>query len=105
LIWIPILLTQNVKKNTKDLVVASKETELEVNTFKTKYIFMSRDQNAGSSLNININNSSFGNVEEFKYLGTNLTNQNSISPIGVSPLSWWGSLCVLMTQRAMPAVA
>jgi len=36
------------------------------------------DQNAGRSHNIKIDNSSFGNVEEFKYLGTTLTNQNSI---------------------------
>jgi len=36
------------------------------------------DQNAGSSHNIKIDNSSFGNVEEFQYLGTTLTNQNSI---------------------------
>jgi hypothetical protein len=27
---------------------------------------------------MNIDNSSFGRVEEFKYLGTTLTNQNSI---------------------------
>jgi len=39
---------------------------------------MSRDQNTGLSLNINIDNSSFVKVKEFKYLGTNLTNQNSI---------------------------
>jgi len=64
LIWIPILLTQNVKKNIKDLVVASKETELEVNAVKTKYIFMSRDQNVGLCLNINIDNSSFENVDK-----------------------------------------
>ena len=38
-----------IKKNTEALVVASKETVLEVNTDKTKYIFMSRDQNAGRS--------------------------------------------------------
>jgi hypothetical protein len=39
---------------------------------------MSRDQNAGRNNSINIDNSSFEGVEEFKYLGTNLTNQNSI---------------------------
>jgi UDP-galactopyranose mutase len=45
---------------------------------KTKYMVMSRDQNEGRSHNIKIDNSSFERVEEFKYLGTNLTNQNSI---------------------------
>ena len=78
MIWIPILLTQNIKKNTKDLVVANKKTELEVNAFETTYIFISRDQHAVLSLNINNDNSSFEKVEEFKYLGTILTNQNSI---------------------------
>jgi len=65
-------------KNTEALVVARKETGLEVNTDKTKYIVMSQDQNAGQSHSIKIDNSSFERVEEFKYLGTTLTNQNSI---------------------------
>jgi len=39
---------------------------------------MSRDQNAGRSHDIKTDNSSFEMVEEFKYLGTALTNQNSI---------------------------
>jgi len=67
-----------IKKNTEALVVASKETGLEVNADRTKYMVMSRDQNAGQNQNINIDNSSFERVEEFKYLGSTLTNQNSI---------------------------
>jgi len=55
-------------------MVASKE----LNANKTKYMVMSRDQNAGRSQNMKIDNSSFGRVGEFAYLGTNLTNQNSI---------------------------
>jgi len=39
---------------------------------------MSRDQNAGRSHNIKIDNSSLERVEELKCLGTTLTNQNSI---------------------------
>jgi len=39
---------------------------------------MSWDQNAGWSHNMKIGNRAFERVEEFKYLGTNLTNQNSI---------------------------
>ena len=39
-----------VKENAKALVVASKETGLEVNADKTKYMIMSRDQNAGRRL-------------------------------------------------------
>ena len=33
-----------IKKNTKPVVVASKETGLEANADKTKYMVMSRDQ-------------------------------------------------------------
>ena len=68
----------NIKENAQALVVASKETGLEVNADKTKYMVMSRDQNAGRSHSMNTDNSSFERVEEFKYLGTTLTNQNSI---------------------------
>ena len=45
---------------------------------KTKYMFMSRDQNAGRSHSMKFDNSSIGRVEEFKYFGTTLTNKNSI---------------------------
>ena len=38
-----------IKENTEALVVASKEVGLEVNVDKTKYMVMSRDQNAGRS--------------------------------------------------------
>ena len=40
---------------------------------------MSRDQNAGQNHSVRIDNSTFERVEEFKYWGTNLTNQNSIA--------------------------
>jgi hypothetical protein len=39
---------------------------------------MSRDQNAEQNGNIQIGNKSFETVEQFKYLGTTLTNQSSI---------------------------
>ena len=38
-----------IKKNTESLVVASKETGLEVNAGKTKYMDMSRDRNVVQS--------------------------------------------------------
>jgi hypothetical protein len=41
-------------------------------------MIMSRDQDAGRSHSIEIDNSSFEGVEELKYLGTTLMNQNSI---------------------------
>ena len=39
---------------------------------------MSRDQNAGRSYSMKIYNNTIERVEEFKYLGTTLTNKNSI---------------------------
>jgi len=66
------------KKKTEALVVDSKEVGLEANADKTKCMAISRDQNAGRSHNMKTDNSSFEMMEEFKYLGTNLTNQNSI---------------------------
>jgi hypothetical protein len=67
-----------IRKNTEALVIASKEIGLEANTEKTKYMVMSRDQNAGQNGNIQMGNKSFETVEQFKYLGTTLTNQNTI---------------------------
>ena len=58
--------------------MASKESGLEVNADKTKYVVMSRDQNAGRSHNMKIDYRSVEMVEEFKCLGTTLTNQNSV---------------------------
>jgi hypothetical protein len=52
-----------VKKNTQALAAATKETGLEVNADKTKYMVMSRDQNAGRNHNIKIDNSSFERVK------------------------------------------
>ena len=67
-----------IKQNAEALVVASKETGLEVNADKTKYLVMSRGKNAGRSHNTKIDKSYLERVKEFKYLGTTLTNQNSI---------------------------
>ena len=67
-----------LKKNTEALVDASKGTALEVNGDKTKCMAMYRDQDAGRSQNIKIDNNSFERVEKLKYLGTTLTNRNSI---------------------------
>ena len=39
---------------------------------------MSREQTSGLSHTMRVDNSSIERVEEFKYLGTTLTNQNSI---------------------------
>ena len=52
-----------VKENAEALVVATKETGLEENADKTKYMVMSRDWNAGWGHSVNIDNSSIERVE------------------------------------------
>ena len=49
-----------------------KETGLEVNVDKMKYMLMSEDQRAGQNHNIMIDNISFEKMVQFKYLGTTL---------------------------------
>jgi len=67
-----------VKKNTEALVAATKEIGLKVNAYKTKYMIVFRDQNAGRIHSLKMDNSPIEKMEEFKYLGTTLTNQSSI---------------------------
>jgi hypothetical protein len=69
---------ETIKKNTQTLTDAGKEVGLEVNTEKTKYMVLSRQQNRGQNHDIKIGNRCFGNVERFRYLGTTITNQNLI---------------------------
>jgi hypothetical protein len=65
-----------LKENAEALVAATREIGLKVNADKTKYMVMSRDQNAGRIQSVRMDNSTFESVEEFKYLGKTLTNQN-----------------------------
>jgi hypothetical protein len=67
-----------IKKNTEALIFARKEIGVELNAEKTKYIVMSRNQNAGQNHNIQLDNKSLERVEQFKYLGKTLTNRHSI---------------------------
>ena len=92
--------TYIVKKNAVVLVVARKEVGLEVNTDENKYMVISRDQNAGRSYNMKIDNSSTERVEEFKYLGTTLTNQNSIQEEIKSRLKV-GNACYYSVQNLL----
>jgi len=68
-----------LKENAEALVTATRQFGLEVSADKTKYIVMSRDQNSGRIHSLRTDNSTFERVDEFKYLGTILTNQNSIA--------------------------
>ena len=67
-----------MKEIAEALLVATKEIGLEVSADKSKYMIMSRDRNAGRGHSVKIDNSSIERVEELKYLGTTLPDQNSI---------------------------
>jgi hypothetical protein len=64
-----------IKKSTETLTDTSTEVSLEVITEKTRYMSMSRHQNAGQNHDIKIANGCFENVAKFR---TTITNQNLI---------------------------
>jgi hypothetical protein len=66
------------KKNTEALLNTSKKVGLEVNPEKTKYMLTSHSQKIGQKHSIEIANRSSEDVAKFKYLGTTLTDQNSM---------------------------
>jgi len=89
-----------IKKKSEALVVASKETGLEVSAEKAKYMAMSRDQNAGQSHIIKIDNSTFERVDQFKCLGATLTYHNSIQEEIKSRLKS-GNACYFLAQNLL----
>jgi hypothetical protein len=97
LIWQRV---HTVKENGETLVVATKEIGQEVNADKTKYMVMSRDRNAGRDDSVKTDNSFIEKVEEFKYLGTMLTDQNSIQKEIKSRLKL-GNACYHSVQKLL----
>jgi len=89
-----------VKKTAETLVAATKEIGLEVNAHKSKHMTVSRDQNAGRIYRMKIDNNFTERVEEFKYLGTPLTNQNSIREEIKSSLKL-GNACYYSVQNIL----
>ena len=61
------------KKLVRLIKMCLTETYSRVYADKTKYIIMSSDQNSGWSYSMKIYNNTIESVEEFKYLGTTLT--------------------------------
>ena len=81
-----------IKENAEAVIVASEEIVLEVNVDKSKYMVMSQDQNAGRRHSMKTDNySSFEMVGHFKYLGTILTNENSVQEEIKSRLKSWNA--------------
>jgi hypothetical protein len=60
------------------LIEGNRETGLDVNSEKTKYMLLSHHQIAGQNNDIKIGNRCFENVAQFKYLGRTETNPNLI---------------------------
>jgi len=92
-----------IEKSLEALVVTTKEKGLEVNADKTKYIVMFRDQNAGRSHNIKIDNNSLARVDDFKYLGTTITHQISLQEVIKSRLKS-GNGCCHSVQNLLSSV-
>jgi hypothetical protein len=67
-----------IKENSEPFLEASRDTGLEINAEKVKYMIMSLLPNSGENQNIRIANEWFETVAKFKYLGTTLTYQNDI---------------------------
>ena len=63
-------------------------------------MIMSRNQNAGRIQSVRIDNSTFERVEEFKYLGTTLTNQNYIAGEIMNRLRS-GNVCYQTVQKLL----
>jgi hypothetical protein len=75
------LLSDNINtkmKNNEILIDSSKVVGVEVNTENTKYMLLSRHQNAGQNHDVKRVIRSFQNVAQFKYLGTAAASQNLI---------------------------
>jgi hypothetical protein len=93
--------TNTIKENTETLLEASRDTGLEINVEKTKYMIMSRHPNSGQNQNIRIACESFENMAKFKYWGTTLTNKNDIHDEIKRRLNS-GNACYYSVQNLLP---
>ena len=67
-----------IERNADVLLNACKDIGLAVNTGKTKYKEIRRHRGMIANAHIKIGSNSYEKVKTFKYLGSLLTNQNSI---------------------------
>jgi hypothetical protein len=68
-----------MNKNTETPLVYSKETRLEVNAEKAKYMPMSHELIARNNYCIKLGNKSFESLTKFRFFGTTLTNKKLCS--------------------------
>ena len=69
---------RTIERNIHVLLNACKDIGLAVNTGKTKYMEIGRHRGVIANAHIKIGRNSYEKVETFKYLGSLLTNQNSM---------------------------
>jgi hypothetical protein len=74
---------------------------LEVNAKKSKHMLLSRHQHAGQYREMKIAKGLFGNVAQFIYLGTTVTNQNLIQ-MGIKGRLNRGNSCYHSVQNLCP---
>jgi hypothetical protein len=86
-----------IKENTETLLEARRDTGLEINAEKTKYMIMSCHPNSGQNQNIRIANALSENVAKLKYLGNacyysvqNLLSSHLISKNLILPVVLYG---------------
>jgi hypothetical protein len=72
----------SIKKIAETLIGAIKEVDLEVNIKETKYMLLSRHQNAGQNYHVNTANRSFENVAHFRCLGKTVSNRSKFDSGG-----------------------
>jgi hypothetical protein len=67
-----------IKDNSENLLEASRDTGLEINAEKTKYMIIFRHPNSGQNQNKRTANELFEKVTKFKYLWMTLRSENDI---------------------------
>ena len=93
-----LMLTAPEAGDLVEFILIYNEIGLEVNADKTKYMFKSQYKNGGRNHNKKTDNNSLEGLEQFKYLGTTLTNQNSIQE-EIKSRSKSGNACYHSVQK------
>ena len=105
---IMVVSRHTIKKNTEALIMANNDTGLEVTVTSTKYMDTSLRPDKGQNHNIKIGNKCSEMVGQFRYLGTNLTNQSAIHEnissrmkVGMLATIWFSILCLPVSNPNM----
>jgi hypothetical protein len=94
------VITNTIKENTKTEI---DPVGLEVNIEKTRYMLLPHRPNSGQNHDIKIDNRSFENVTQLKYLRTTIMDENAIQ----DEIKWRlnsGNACYHYVQNFYPLV-